>query len=118
MDKLKRLIKTSLDADKAHDIVAIPLTGKSSLADYMIIASGTSQRHIHTLANHLEEKLGAIGVPRLGVEGKKSEGWMVVDAGNIIIHLFRPETRRHYNLEKMWGLNVHNTEPHKAEATS
>lgn len=103
MHKLKRLIEGSLDDDKAQDIVAIDLAGKSSLADYMIVASGLSQKHISTLARHLSEKLGAVGFGRVSVEGEDSD-WVVLDAGNIIVHLFRPEVRRLYNLEKMWAL--------------
>jgi ribosome-associated protein len=102
VDKLKKLIHSSLDNAKAQDIVAIPLSGKSSLADYMIIASGTSQRHLHTLASHLKKALTG----PVSIEGQHSEGWMVVDAGDIIVHLFKPEARRHFNLEKMWGLNL------------
>ena len=102
MDKLKRLIETSLDDDKAEDIVTIDLTGKSSLADYMIVASGRSQKHIDTLATHIAQRLRESGRGLVPMEGKDGCDWVVVDAGDIIVHLFRPETRRHYNLEKMW----------------
>ncbi len=102
--KLKRLIEKSLDADKAEDIVAIDLAGKSSLADYMIVASGNSQRHITTLADHLADKLRTIGYGAVPTEGKETSDWVVVDAGDIIVHLFHPEARRHYNLEKMWAM--------------
>lgn len=104
MHKLKRLIEASLDDDKAQDIVAIDLAGKSSLADYMIVASGLSQRHINTLADHIADKLRAKGYGAPPAEGKESSDWVVLDAGNIIVHLFRPEARRHYNLEKMWAM--------------
>ncbi len=104
MRKLKRLIETSLDDDKAQDIVAIDLAGKSSLADYMIVASGLSQRHLSALADHLMDKLRAIGFGSVPIEGKESSDWVVLDAGNIIVHLFHPEARRHYNLEKMWAM--------------
>jgi ribosome-associated protein len=102
--KLKRLIEASLDDGKAQDIVAIDLAGKSSLADYMIVASGLSQRHITTLAEHIAEKLRVIGFASVPTEGKESSDWIVLDAGDIIVHLFRPEARRHYNLEKMWAM--------------
>ncbi len=115
MDKLKRLVKTSLDNDKAQEIVAIPLTGKSSLADFMVIASGTSQRHLNTLADHLEMKLKALGLPHVYVEGRSSEGWVVVDAGDVIIHLFKPDIRTRYNLEKMWGLDLPKAPRREAE---
>ncbi len=104
MQKLKRLIEASLDDDKAEDIVAIDLAGKSTLADYMIVASGLSQRHISTLADHIAEKLRIVGYPRVPTEGKDSSDWVVLDAGDIIVHLFRPAARRHYNLEKMWAM--------------
>jgi ribosome-associated protein len=104
VNKLRRLIEKSLDADKAQDIVAIDLAGKSSLADFMIVASGTSQKHIATLAGHIAEKLHATGRDSVPIEGKDSSDWIVVDAGDIIVHIFRPEARRHYNLEKMWAM--------------
>ncbi len=104
MRKLKRLIESTLDDAKAEDIVAIDLAGKSSLADYMIVASGLSQRHITTLAEHIAEKLRGIGFASVPVDGEEGSDWLVLDAGNIIVHLFKPEARRHYNLEKMWAM--------------
>jgi ribosome-associated protein len=110
VDKLKRVIETSLDNDKAQDVVVIPLAGKSSLADYMVVASGTSQRHLLTLAEHLETKLKGLGLPLVSIEGKGSDGWVLLDAGDVIVHLFKPELRRHYGLEKMWGLDLQRAE--------
>lgn len=104
VQKLRRLIEASLDDGKAEDIVAIDLAGKSTLADYMIVASGLSQKHISTLAGRVTEKLMELGHTRVPVEGKDSSDWVVLDAGDIIVHLFRPEARRHYNLEKMWSV--------------
>ena len=104
--KLKTLIEKSLDDDKALDIVTVDLAGKSSLGDYMIIASGTSQRHITTLADHIVDKLENTGLSGIPIEGRDSSDWVVVDAGNIIIHLFHPEARKHYNLEKMWSVTM------------
>ncbi len=104
VNKLRRLIETSLDDDKAQDIVSIDLAGKSSLADYMIVASGLSQRHIAALAGRLAEKLSAAGLGRVPTEGGDTSDWVVLDAGSIIIHLFKPDARRHYNLEKMWSI--------------
>lgn len=101
---MKRLIETSLDADKAEDIVVVDLAGKSSLGDYMIIASGRSQKHISTLADHLQKKLVESGRGLPGIEGRNASDWVVLDAGDIIVHLFHPEARRHYNLEKMWAM--------------
>jgi ribosome-associated protein len=102
--KLKTLIEKSLDDGKAIDIVTVDLAGKSSLGDYMIIASGTSQRHITTLADHIVDKLENNGLGGIPIEGRDSSDWVVVDAGNIIVHLFHPEARKHYNLEKMWSM--------------
>ncbi len=104
LNALKKLIEKSLDAAKAQDITSIEITGKSSIADYMIVASGTSQKHIASLADHLVEKLHEKGFDYIPVEGKGESDWVVVDVGNIIVHLFRPETRQHYNLEKMWDM--------------
>jgi len=93
---------TSLDDDKAKDIVTIDLAGKSSLADYLVIASGTSQRQVVAMADHLTEKLKAAGLTGLSAEGKDQGDWVVLDAFDVIVHLFRPEVREFYNLEKMW----------------
>lgn len=106
MVKLKRLIESSLDDDKAEDITAIDLAGKSSLADFMIVATGRSQKHISTLADHLVDRLQEYGRAAVPVEGKDGSDWVVVDAGDIIVHLFHPDARRHYNLEKMWGVET------------
>jgi ribosome-associated protein len=104
VEKLKRIIESSLDDDKAGNIVTIPLAGKSSLADYMVVASGTSQRHLKTLAEHIADKLRAIGFGSVAVDGFDSEDWMVVDAGDVLVHLMKPEARIAYSLEKMWGV--------------
>lgn len=106
MEKLKRIIESSLDDDKADNIVSIDLAGKSSLADYMLVASGTSHRHLKTLASHIADKLRAIGFAFVGIDGEDSEDWMVVDAGDVIVHLMKPEARLAYNLEKMWGADL------------
>lgn len=103
MEQLKSLIETSLDDDKAENIVSIDLAGKSSFADYMIVATGRSQRHVSTLADKLSDRLKERGMPPLSTEGKESGDWVLVDCGDIIVHLFRPEIREMYNLEKMWS---------------
>lgn len=92
----------SLDADKAQDIEVIDLRGQTSLADYMIVASGTSSRHVSALAEKLAERLGKLGIKDVHMEGQKTSDWVVVDAGDVIIHVFRPEVRDFYALEKMW----------------
>lgn len=109
MDESRRLldlIKTSLDDDKAEDIVVIDLEGKSNIADAMVIASGTSSRHVAALADHLLRKLKNDGMKSLTAEGAERGDWVLVDAGDVIVHLFRPEVRAFYNLEKMWGLEL------------
>lgn len=105
------LCSTSLDDDKAEEVVTIDLTGKSSIADTMIVASGRSSRHVAAMAEHLLFKLKQAGATYLRAEGMTQGDWVVVDAGDVIIHLFRPEVRGFYQLEKMWALD-----PAKAES--
>lgn len=102
---IKSLIEKSLDADKALNIVTIDLKDGSALADYMIIASGTSSRHVNALASKLKENLHKIGVHNIHMEGQNQSDWIVLDAGDVIVHIFRPEVREFYNLEKMWCAN-------------
>ena len=97
------LVLTSLDDDKAHNIVSIPLAGKSSIADHMIIASGSSSRQLSAMADHLERRLKDSGRRPMGTEGVDSGDWILIDVGDVIVHLFRPEVREFYQLEKMWG---------------
>jgi ribosome-associated protein len=97
------LVETSLDDDKAEDITVIALAGKSSIAEYMIIASGRNSRQLGAMADHLSEKLKALGFS-VAVEGKAAGDWVLLDAGDVVVHLFRPEVRAFYNLEKMWGV--------------
>lgn len=102
---VKDFIEQSLDADKAFDIVTIKLDDQSALADYMIIASGTSSRHVSALAEKLRERLHIRGVKEVRVEGLPQSDWVAIDAGDVIVHLFRPEVRDFYSLEKMWGFH-------------
>lgn len=104
VEQLKHLIESSLDDDKAENIITIDLAGKSSIADYMVIASGRSARHVSTLADKLSHRLKEAEMAPLSLEGKESGDWVLVDCGDIIVHLFRPEIRELYNLEKMWGV--------------
>jgi ribosome-associated protein len=99
---IKAIIEKSLDADKAVDINTIDLSGQSPLADYMVIASGTSSRHVGALAQKLRDKLATHGISAR-LEGMSNSDWVVLDAGDVIVHLFRPEVRTFYNIEKMWG---------------
>lgn len=97
------LVRASLEDDKAEELVVIDLAGKSSIADHMVIASGRSQRQVGAMAEHLQEKLKAAGRPRIAVEGAARCDWVLLDVGDVVVHLFRPEVRAFYNLEKMWG---------------
>lgn len=101
---LCQLVRDSLDDDKADDIVTIDLTGKCSFADVMIVASGRSQRHVGSLASKLEDKLKEHGSAPISIEGMESCEWVLIDLGDVIVHLFRPETRDFYNIEKMWSI--------------
>lgn len=102
---MRALIETLLEDDKAHDVVAIDLAGKTSLADFMIIATGRSQRHIGAITAHLRERLKGEGPGPVRIEGIPQCNWVLIDAGDIIVHLFRPEVRDFYNLEKMWSID-------------
>lgn len=99
-------MQRSLDDDKAEEIVAIDLEGKASFADYMVVATGRSQRHVGAVAEHLVETLAKAGYATPRVAGQKAGDWVLVDAGDVIVHLFRAEVRAHYNLEKMWSVTM------------
>ena len=106
MDKtttLKQIVITTLDNNKAQNIVSIDLKDKSSMADYMIIASGNSSRHIQALSEQVLEKLKINGVENSKIEGKESTEWKLVDGIDVIVHIFHPEKRKFYELEKMWS---------------
>ena len=106
MDKisdLKEIVISTLDLNKAQDIVTINLKDKSSMADYMIIASGTSSRHIQSLSEQVLEKLKNNGVKDSKIEGKESTEWKLVDGIDLIVHIFHPEKRKFYELEKIWS---------------
>jgi ribosome-associated protein len=100
---LVKTILAQLEDDKAEDIVTIDLNGKAALADDMIIASGRSNRHVAAIADHLVEKLKAAGARNLRIEGLPHCDWVLVDSGDVIVHLFKPEVRSFYNLEKLWS---------------
>ena len=100
---LKTLIIQTLDYNKALDIVSIDLKDKSSIADYMIIASGTSSRHIQSLSEQVLEKFKSNGLKNSKIEGKDSNEWKLVDGIDLIVHIFHPEKRKFYELEKIWS---------------
>ncbi len=97
------LITASLDDDKAEDVVVIELEGKASFADYMVIATGRSDRQVGAMADHLIRKLKAEGVAQVPAEGRQRGDWVLLDSGDIVVHLFKTETRSFYNLEKLWS---------------
>ena len=106
MDKisnLKSVVVNTLDLNKAQNIVTIDLKDKSSMADYMIIASGTSSRHIQSLSEQVLEKLKDNGIKNSKIEGKESSEWKLVDGIDLIVHIFHPEKRKFYELEKIWS---------------
>ena len=100
---LKSIILDTLDSNKALDIISIDLKNKSSMADYMIVASGTSSRHIQALSEQVLEKLKTNGVKNSKIEGKESNDWKLVDGIDLIVHIFNPEKRKFYELEKIWS---------------
>jgi ribosome-associated protein len=106
MDKisdLKKVVINTLDINKAEDIVTIDLKDKSSMADYMIIASGTSSRHIQSLSEQVLDKLKDNGIKNSKIEGKESNEWKLVDGIDLVVHIFHPEKRKFYELEKIWS---------------
>jgi ribosome-associated protein len=100
---LHALALASLDDDQAQEVVSIPLDGKSSIADHMIIASGRSNRQVAAIAQKLAERIKHGGFGNARIEGLPAADWVLVDAGDVIVHIFRPEVRTFYNLERMWG---------------
>ena len=100
---LKKIIIKTLDSNKALDIVSIDLKDKSSIADYMIVASGTSSRHIQSLSEQVLEKFTTNGLKNCKIEGKDSVEWKLVDGIDIVVHIFNPEKRKFYELEKIWS---------------
>jgi ribosome-associated protein len=96
------VVLRSLDEAKAEDTIAIDITGKSSLGDHMVVASGRSQRHVGAIADRLIADLKEAGGSDIRVEGLRNADWVLIDAGDIIVHVFRPEVRTFYNIEKMW----------------
>ncbi|NNE85210.1 MAG: ribosome silencing factor [Alphaproteobacteria bacterium] len=96
------LVEESLDDDQANDVKVIPLAGKTDIAEYMVVASGRSARHVDATTQHLLTKLKAAGMRDVRSEGRDNKDWILVDVGHVIVHLFRPEVRAYYDLEKLW----------------
>jgi ribosome-associated protein len=100
---LLALVQASLDDDKAEEVAVIELAGKSTIADFMVVATGRSSRQVGAMAQHLRTKLKTAGVKGISIEGAARADWVLIDGGDIIVHLFRPEVRAFYRLEKMWS---------------
>lgn len=102
-EQIKDLVVDALEDMKGMDITVIDVREKTSVTDMMVIASGSSSRQVRSLANNVVEKLKAAGVTPMGSEGESSSGWMLVDLGDVVVHIMQPEVRDFYNLEKLWG---------------
>jgi len=102
-----KIVLARLDDMKAEDTITIDLSGKSSIADFIVVASGRSQRHVASIAEHVVRDLHKARVPRVRTEGLRQGDWVLIDAGDVIVHIFRPEVRVFYNLEKMWSAGRH-----------
>jgi ribosome-associated protein len=111
LDLMQQVIVASLEDDKAEDIIAIDLAGRASFADRMVVATGLADRQISAMAVHLNEKLVEAGFKKVLTEGANGTDWVLIDAGDIIVHLFKPEARTLYALEKMWSAELDEAEP-------
>lgn len=109
VSQLHRTVLGLLDDEQAIDVVTIPLAGKSSIADHMVIASGSSTRRVASMAQKLSETIKKAGFGPVHIEGLGAADWVLIDAGDVIIHLFRPEVRTFYNLERMWSFESGDT---------
>ncbi len=106
LDRIQSVIVTSLEDDKAENVTVLDLAGRASFTERMIIATGLADRQMNAMATHLQEKLREAGVGRVPVEGAGGSDWVLIDAGDIVVHLFKPEARDLYALEKMWGAEL------------
>lgn len=111
LDELQKLIVASLEDDKAEEVVALDLQGRAAFADRMVVATGIADRQIAAMATHLEEKLEQAGLKRVKIEGASGSDWVLIDAGDIIVHLFKPEARALYAIERMWGPDLDEEAP-------
>lgn len=117
-DELNTLALEALEALKAHDVVSIDITGKSSIADAMVVATGTSTRHVISLADSVRVAAKKANMPPLGVEGESSGEWVLVDLGDVIVHVMTPETRDFYSLEKLWSVGPESADADNAAAAN
>lgn len=105
-EQVRNCISAALDANKAEDITALDVSDKCSFADYMIVATGRGGRHVSALADHVLDALKKDGFRYANAEGQESGDWVLIDAGNVIVHIFKPEVRQLYNIEKMWSVSA------------
>lgn len=105
-EELRDLVISALEDQKAKDIVALAVGEMTSVTDYMVIASGTSNRHVKSLAGNVVQEAKSRGVSNLGVEGEKVADWVLVDLGDVIVHVMLPDTRSFYDLERLWSLST------------
>ncbi|MDR6183365.1 ribosome silencing factor [Asaia bogorensis] len=117
VERALALITASLDEDKAEDIVTLDLRGRASFADHMVVATGIADRQIAAMATHIEDKLNEIGIKRITIEGANGTDWVLLDTGDIVVHLFKPESRALYALERMWGKDLDDTASDEADTT-
>lgn len=110
LDTLQAVIVASLEDDKAENVVTLDLAGKAAFCDRMVVATGMADRQITAMAEHLEKKLHEAGIKRVQIEGASGSDWVLIDAGDIIVHLFKLESRTLYGLEKMWGSDLDQAE--------
>ncbi len=106
IDQLRELVRTALDDMKARDITELDVRGKSSVTDYMVIASGTSKRHVMSVAQEVLDKVKAAGLQPLGTEGQGAGDWILVDLGDVIVHVMMPDARSFYDLERLWQFDA------------
>ena len=106
LDRLQAVIVGSLEDDKAEQVVALDLAGSAAFCDRMVIATGLADRQITAMAMHLEQKLHEAGLKRVQIEGAGGSDWVLIDAGDIVVHLFKPDARATYAIEKMWGAEL------------
>ncbi len=106
IDSVLETVLTCLDDSKAEEVTTIDIREKSALADYMVVASGRSSRHVSAVSDHLLRELKSFGFKSIKVEGLQSSDWVLIDIGDIIVHIFRPEVREFYSLEKMWQMSA------------
>ncbi|MBV0932430.1 ribosome silencing factor [Marinobacterium weihaiense] len=106
IDQLRELVQTALDDMKARDVTELDVRGKSSVTDYMVIASGTSRRHVMSVAQELLDKVKAAGLQPVGTEGENTGDWILVDLGDVIVHVMMPDARSFYDLERLWRFDA------------